>query len=188
MKTWTKALLIVVAGALLFAGALVGGILASTNNAKAVDACALPIDTMEKLRACFQVWSEEQKAIQPAETEAPDVDGASPDYGLPPQPYVPHPSSYQESGVVGEPKTWTINVLEGTTLVYGGFTVNDETDGVYGAVAGPSTVILTVIDGFYSVVKNEWAEQEYCFRVGEAEKYGWAMTNLHPLDGWTCSD
>ena len=129
-----------------------------------------------------------QRGVDAAEVGPAAADGTSPDYGLPPQPYVPHPSSYQETGVVGEPKTWTINVLEGTTLVYGGFSVNDETDGVYGAIAGPTTVSLTVTDGFYSIVLSEWAKEEYCFRLGEAIKYGWAYANLHPLDGWSCSD
>ena len=133
----------------------------------------------------------------PAVTEAPAVteqptaptpssDGTAPGYGLPPQPYIPHPSSYQETGTGAHTQTWTVQVLDGTTLVYGGFTVDAETNGVYGAIQGPSTVTLTVTDGFYSVVKNEWAQQEYCFRLSQAVQYGWAHTHLHPLSGWSC--
>lgn len=117
---------------------------------------------------------------------APPSSNVAPSYDLPPQAYVPHPSSYQETGVGEKTKTWTIPVLAGTTLVYGGYTVGNETGGVYGAMQGPTTVTLTVTDGFYSVVTSQWGQNEYCFRLGEAVKYGWARANLHPLAGWTC--
>jgi len=125
---------------------------------------------------------------------APAGPSASTDgYGLQPQPYTPHPSSYQETGTcpknvpcTDNTQTWNISVLDGTTLVYGGFTVGNESNGVYGAIQGPSTVTITVTDGFYSVVKNEWAQQEYCFRLLQVIRYGWAHAHLHPLQGWSC--
>lgn len=127
-----------------------------------------------------------EQPAAPATTAAGQAAPAQPQFGVvEPQPYVPHPSSYQETGTRGT-ITWTINVPAGTILVYGGFSVNNETNGVYGAIAGPTTVTLMVTDGFYSVVKAEWARQEYCFRLGEATQYGWAHTHLHPLPGWSC--
>lgn len=111
-------------------------------------------------------------------------------YGLQPQPYVPHPSLYLETGHTGtdeqKTQTWTLDVLPGSTLVYGGYRVDGVNGGVYGANQGPQTVTITVTDGFVSIVTNEWAQQEYCFRVGEAEKYGWAYAHLNPLQGWSC--
>jgi hypothetical protein len=106
-------------------------------------------------------------------------------YGLPPQPYISHPSFYQETGV-GQTRTWTISVLDGATLIYGGFTVGNESNGVYGAIKGPKNVTITISDGFISIVTNNWANQEYCFRLSQAKQYGWAHSHLHPLPGWTC--
>lgn len=111
-------------------------------------------------------------------------------YGLQPQPYIPHPSLYLETGHTGtdeqKTKTWTLNVLDGATLVYGGYRVDGVNGGVYGAIQGPTTVTITVTDGFVSIVTNDWAQQEYCFRLGQALQYGWAHAYLHPLTGWTC--
>ncbi len=128
-------------------------------------------------------------APQPTPAAGP-APATTPSYGLPPQPYVPHPSSYQETGHTGsdaeKTQNWNIPVLAGTVLVYGGYTVNGESGGAYGAIAGPTTATITVTDGFYSVVTTEWSQQEYCFRLSQAIQYGWAHAHLHPLSGWSC--
>ena len=124
-------------------------------------------------------------ASQPAGPSA-STDG----YGLQPQPYIPHPSLYLETGHTGtdeqKTQTWTLGVLDGSTLVYGGYRVNGVDGGVYGAISGPTTVTITVTDGFVSIVTNNWAQQEYCFRLSQAIQYGWAHAHLHPLQGWSC--
>jgi hypothetical protein len=122
---------------------------------------------------------------------APTQDAPSAvDYGLVPQPYVPHPSSYQETGHTGSDSdktiTWTLQVLPNTVLIIGGYRVDGVDGGVYKAIAGPATVTTTVTDGFYSIVASEWGQNEYCFRLGEAIRYGWAHAHLSPLSGWSC--
>lgn len=130
---------------------------------------------------------------QPAAPVVPTPAGPSTStdgYGLQPQPYIPHPSLYQETGHTGtdeqKTQTWTLNILDRSTLVYGGYRVDGVNGGVYGAIQGPKIVTITVTDGFISIVTNDWAQQEYCFRVGEAEKYGWAHAYLNPLSDWSC--
>jgi hypothetical protein len=132
--------------------------------------------------------------VMPTETPtttAPAGPSASTDgYGLQPQPYIPHPSLYLETGHTGtdeqKTQTWTLGVLDGSTLVYGGYRVDGVKGGVYGAISGPTTVTITVTDGFVSIVTNNWAQQEYCFRLSQAIQYGWAHDHLHPLQGWSC--
>jgi len=134
-----------------------------------------------------------QPASQPAgSTNAPATSVApnTTEYGLPPQPYIPHPSLYLETGHTGtdeqKTQTWTLGVLDGSTLVYGGYRVNNIDGGVYGAISGPTTVTITVTDGFVSIVTNNWAQQEYCFRLSQAIQYRWPHDHLHPLQGWSC--
>lgn len=126
---------------------------------------------------------------QPLNAPAQDAPSAV-DYGLVPQPYVPHPSSYQETGHTGSDLdktiTWNLQVLPNTILVIGGYRVDGIGGGVYKAIAGPATVTTTVTDGFYSIVASEWGQNEYCFRLGEAIRYGWAHAHLSPLSGWSC--
>jgi len=128
--------------------------------------------------------------VQPTPASANPPIVATPGYGLLPQPYVPHPSQYSETGHTGsdieKTQNWSITVAAGTTLVYGGFRVNGEDGGVYGAIVGPTVANITVTDGFYSIVTNEWAQKEYCFRLGEAIRYNWAHAHVHPISGWSC--
>ncbi len=126
-----------------------------------------------------------QQPLTPAQDAPSTVD-----YGLVPQPYVPHPSSYQETGHTGSDSdktiTWTLQVLPNTVLIIGGYRVDGVSGGVYKAIAGPATVTTTVTDGFYSIVASEWGQNEYCFRLGEAIRYGWAHAHLYPLQNWSC--
>ena len=103
-------------------------------------------------------------------------------YDLPPQPYVSHPSLYLETGIE-KTQTWQIELLPGTVAIVGGYEVDNESGGVYKALSG-GLIETTVTDGFVSVVDKKWAREEFCFRVGEAERYGWAHAHLHPLPDW----
>jgi len=115
---------------------------------------------------------------------------AAPEVGLPPQPQVRHPTWYAETGrtVDNQAKTvtWTIDIIEGTILIVGGYEVNGQSGGVYKAWAGAQSVQVTVTDGFALLIQDAWAEEEFCFRIGEAEKYGWAHSVVEPLAGWNC--
>lgn len=100
-----------------------------------------------------------------------------------PQTQVRHPSWYEETGV-GRTKTWNVEVPEGATLIIGGFAVDDIKGGVYKAWAGPAKVTVTVTDGFGLVIKNDWAKQEFEFRVAQAKTNNWAHNTVQPLPTW----
>lgn len=108
------------------------------------------------------------------------------DYGQPPQLQVRHPSLYKETGIGGT-QTWALEIDEDKVLIVGGWKVDDVSGGVYRAVSGPTAVTLKVTDGFVAIVKAEWAQTEFCFRVAQAREYGWAHQNIQPLEGWTCN-
>lgn len=128
-------------------------------------------------------------AQAPAATSAPSSNSSSsadigsvndaPAYGNDPELYVPHPLSYQETGVQGT-VSWKIEVLSETTLIVGGWSVDGQDGGVYKAIHGPKTVSVKVADGFYSIVPDQWAQSEWDFRIGEAVKYGWAHAHETP--------
>lgn len=101
------------------------------------------------------------------------------DYGNTPQEYIPHPNMYKETGVSGQPFTWTFEVKSDEMAVVGGYNVNGQAGGNYIGY-GPGTHSVTVIDGFISVVNSQWGKAEFDFRVNQAEKFGWAHANLNP--------
>jgi hypothetical protein len=115
-------------------------------------------------------------------------------YNLPPQPQIGHPSLYLETGVPdpygtsidAHTKHWVIELLPDTTAIIGGFTVDGVSNGVYKAQAGPGKLDVTVTDGFVAIIKNEWANAEFCFRVSQAIQYNWAHQTELPLSGWIC--
>jgi len=174
MSTTLKIILAIVAIVALLAGAFFLGGRVMNASTPANTPTAMPTETPTPTAP----------ASQPAGPSA-STDG----YGLQPQPYIPHPSLYLETGHTGtdeqKTQTWTLGVLDGSTLVYGGYRVNGVDGGVYGAISGPTTVTITVTDGFVSIVTNNWAQQEYCFRLSQAIQYGWAHAHLFPLPGWT---
>lgn len=92
-------------------------------------------------------------------------------------------TAYDDTGKDGS-KVWSLSVENGCTLVYGGYGVNNETRGVYGAYEGPSSVTLKITDGFYVIVPSHKGQQEYCERISEAMIKGWVTTNRHPVPGW----
>lgn len=143
-----------------------------------------------------------QPTQQPTQAPAPVVPTAQPasipPFNIPPQPQIGHPSLYLETGVpcVGtsgmictdvdaHTKTWTVDVISGTTAIIGGFKVDGVSNGVYKAVQGPVKLMTTVTDGFLAIIKSEWANNEFCFRTGQARQYNWAHAHESPLSGWT---
>lgn len=120
----------------------------------------------------------------PAQPTATAQPVGQPDYGQPPQPYIGHPSWYQETGI-GQTKNWTIPVEADNVLVVGGFKVDGRDGGVYKAWFGGQTVTVSVTDGFALVIAKEWARDEFCFRVNQAKEFGWAHKYVEPLPGWT---
>lgn len=108
-------------------------------------------------------------------------------YGSPSQPYNPNPAIYIRTGVPDQynpsgenTKTWNFQILDGYTAVIGGYTVDNQTGGVYKTLKGPAQLKTTVTDGFVSVIENDWLDEEWAFRIGEAQKYNWAMTHVYP--------
>lgn len=128
-------------------------------------------------------------------------------YNLPPQPLNRHSSLYLETGVPcpkqapglvckevsANTRTWTLDVIAGTTMIIGGFTVDGASNGVYKAFAGPTTVTTTVTNGFTEIIKQEdnWDFDQWCFRLWETHavpsaegKPDWGRANRNPLPGW----
>lgn len=122
---------------------------------------------------------------------APNVSGVqtpvsvNPLYGQPPQPYIPHPSFYQETGIQ-KTRTWSVPVDSDKVMIVGGYTVDGQGGGVYKAYTGGQTVNVTITDGFVSVVLAKWGNNEWCFRIAQAVQYGWAHGTELPLAGWVC--
>jgi len=109
-------------------------------------------------------------------------------YDRPPQPQVGHPSYYNETGVSEKSGCWEVELRdEDFVLIAGGYIVNGREGGVYTAVQGPATVEVSITDGFIAIVVDEWAEEEFCFRVGQAVEFGWSHEIVEPLPGWDCS-
>ena len=100
-----------------------------------------------------------------------------------PQPYVPHPSLYVETGTKGK-TTWLIDIPADSILVVGGLEVDGVGGGVYRAYSGGQEVTVTVKDGFASVVISEWGRNEFCFRLGQAVEYDWKHNTVQPLPEW----
>lgn len=125
---------------------------------------------------------------------------ASVPFGLNPQSYVTHPSLYLETGVPcqnqptssaftcdnrdSHTRHWRFELLPGSVAVIGGFIVDGVSNGVYKAV-GSGVVDTTVTDGFLAVVENQWANNEWCFRLGQARQFNWAHNTEQPLSGWS---
>ena len=120
-----------------------------------------------------------------AATETPAV--AAPQNtatSAPPQPQLRHPTQYLETGV-GNAKSWTFQLGADEVLIVGGFAVDGVDGGVYKAWQGSQEVTVSVTDGFALVIADEWARDEFCFRVGQAVQYGWAHKYVEPLTGWS---
>jgi hypothetical protein len=66
----------------------------------------------------------------------------------------------------------------------GGFEVDGVSNGVYKAIAGPGVLDTTVTDGFVAIIKAEWANAEFCFRIAQATQFNWAHQTVIPLPGW----
>lgn len=126
-----------------------------------------------------------QKLVEGASAPAPPPAQPTqlPTYGQPPQPQIPHPALYVETGI-GQTHNWTLPVDPDKVLVVGGFRVNGRDNGVYKAWPGGQTVVVEVTDGFAAIVKADWAKEEFCFRIGQARKYSWAHSIIEPLPGW----
>jgi hypothetical protein len=90
---------------------------------------------------------------------------------------------YLATGITGK-NEWTIEFPSNAVLIVGGFEVNGTSNGVYQAFdVSPQKVAIT--DGFALVTLDKWANWEFCFRVYQAEQYGWAHETVTPLSGWT---
>lgn len=123
--------------------------------------------------------------VQPSAPAQPaPVASQLPPFGQPPQPQIGHPSLYVETGV-GQTRTWNQPVEADKTVIIGGFRVDGVSNGVYKALPGGQTVNTTVTDGFIAIVRSDWAQAEFCFRVGQARQFGWAAGTIQPLPGWT---
>jgi len=86
-------------------------------------------------------------------------------------------------------------VPSGTTLVFGGFTVNltlgsgksyDKSNGFYGAITEGTTITsLHIKDGFALLIQRDSGQSEYCMRVVQAINQKWAHENLYRPEAWT---
>ena len=94
--------------------------------------------------------------------------------------------SYDDTGV-GKTREWTIKVNPDQVLIVGGYGLNGVSRGVYRAYPG-GTATIRVFDGFYSLVSAGNANEQWCFRIGQAEDFGWAHQIEEPLVGWTSCD
>jgi hypothetical protein len=110
--------------------------------------------------------------------------GVKPPVVIDPQTQVRHPSMYWETGKSGS-ETWQGSIPTGSVLIVGGVCVDGLCDGTYKAIAGPKDVSLKVQNGFVLIIESKWAQEEWCFRIGQTVQYGWANKNLTPLSGWT---
>lgn len=91
--------------------------------------------------------------------------------------------AYYETGR-DKTQTWNLRLPAGTTLVYGGYAVDGFSGGIYGAIAGPADITLTIRDGFAVLVPEERGREEYCFRIEQARQHAWAMGTQRPLSKW----
>ncbi|GEM_PF-5179085 len=124
--------------------------------------------------------------VQPSAPAQP-TPAQLPPFGQPPQPQVGHPSLYVETGV-GQTRVWNQPVDPDKVAIVGGFRVDGTSGGVYKAFPQGQTVNTTVTDGFIAIVRSDWAQAEFCFRVGQAKQFGWAANTIQPLPGWApCS-
>lgn len=121
----------------------------------------------------------------PAEESTVEVEEALPSQGdEEPQIQQAHPSLYVETGTSGT-RQWTLTASDDEVVIVGGWAVNGTDGGVYRAIAGPTEVEVTVTDGFAAVIVAEWAQNEFCFRVSQAEQFGWAHGTVEPLAEWS---
>jgi hypothetical protein len=174
---------------------ITSGLQTTTDDLRAqVDDLPTEADITEVISDTLTVLQPASESTPPDEptTAVTTTVGAvpAPEVSLPPQPQKRHPTWYAETGKEdnGEPETitWEIDVIPGTTLIVGGYEVNGREGGVYKAWSEAQSVQVTVKNGFVLLIQNEWAEEEFCFRIGEAETYGWAHSFVEPLPGWTC--
>jgi outer membrane murein-binding lipoprotein Lpp len=91
----------------------------------------------------------------------------------------PHPAIYLQTNVSATPVDFILDIPEGYIAIVGGFTIDDETNGVYKAFA-PGHVELTITDGFALIIRQEWAMNEWIFRLNEAEDNLWAKDHIYP--------
>lgn len=120
--------------------------------------------------------------VQPAPAAQP-APAQLPPFGQPPQPQIGHPSLYVETGV-GQTRVWNQAVEADKVAIVGGFRVDGVSGGVYKALPGNQTVNVAVTDGFIAIVRADWANAEFCFRLGQAKQFGWAHNTIQPLPGW----
>lgn len=99
-----------------------------------------------------------------------------------------HPSLYVETGTEGT-RTWKLTASDDEVVIIGGWAVDGADGGVYRAIHGPVEASVTVTDGFALIIVEEWAQNEFCFRIDQAEQYGWAHSTEQPLPIWEpCTD
>lgn len=90
---------------------------------------------------------------------------------------IPHPGIYYQTNVSGNPIIFQMEIPEGYIGIIGGFTVNNETNGSYRAV-GPGEYQFEVTDGFVEIIRQEWAQNEWNFRLGQCQEYDWACDHI----------
>lgn len=121
----------------------------------------------------------------PQETATPAA-GISPQTAPPgpPQPQQRNPSFYERTGKGANTRTWDVPARPGHILIVGGFCVDGTCNGVYKAVSADKARTVSVTDGFVLTIEDFWARDEWCFRLGQAQQFGWAHEHVHPLSGW----
>ncbi|HVZ11851.1 MAG TPA: hypothetical protein VG965_02370 [Patescibacteria group bacterium] len=96
---------------------------------------------------------------------------------------------YDDTGI-GQPKSWDIEIKPGYTMIVGGVTLiddlnpsNNRNDGFIFSYRGHFKG--TVVDGFYKIVANDRAYDEYCTRLRQHRDPNnhWASRNLVAPDG-----
>lgn len=104
-------------------------------------------------------------------------------FGMDPQRQIGHPPFYIETGISGTQK-YCVEVPANGVVIVGGTDVDGKAGGVYRAYPKGASVKVTVTNGFLLVTLDEWARDEFCFRIGHAKQYGWVYSTVKPLDGW----
>ena len=109
----------------------------------------------------------------------------------PDQQQIEHPICYAQTNVSGVSAVFTLNIPEGYTGIVGGFTIDNETNGVYKAV-GNGTYTFTITDGFALIVRNNnnWAQVEWNFRIDQTITYDWAHDHVDsgPLSNYNSTN
>lgn len=122
-----------------------------------------------------------------AATQTTQSEGLLPSPGLPPQDAQPHPSLYWETGVEEGFTNLRFQIRKEFVLIVGGTDINGRGGGVYIAsnFEHDSTVTIEQLqNGFFLLVRDDWARNEFRFRLEQTGVYNWARGHVFVPSSW----